>query len=252
MSSNKKPIAQQRDLAKLPVALAPLLERPQWCVWKWTQRSDGSWQKPPFMAIQPDRHVSTSDPSTWSNYETALATVQAGRADGISYVLTANDPFGAIDLDHCRDLETHSIDIWAQLFLQRAITSYSEVTPSGTGVRIWGLADGEPLHRKFTVKAGPREFEPDKLICAELFRRTNKALRALFVRRNSSAQISLSGSNSRGPALTVNFLCSGSPSAKPQIRTPVPLGVTSLYEVMARRKNSCAQISIECVSRSRQ
>ena len=176
MSSNKKPIAQQRDLAKLPVALAPLLERPQWCVWKWTQRSDGSWQKPPFMAIQPDRHVSTSDPSTWSNYETALATVQAGRADGISYVLTANDPFGAIDLDHCRDLETHSIDIWAQLFLQRAITSYSEVTPSGTGVRIWGLADGEPLHRKFTVKAGPREFEPDKLICAELFRRTNKAL----------------------------------------------------------------------------
>src|SRR5262249_60373783 len=142
------------------------------------------------MAIQPDRHVSTSDPSTWSNYETALATVQAGRADGISYVLTDNDPFGAIDLDHCRDLETHSIDIWAQLFLQRAITSYSEVTPSGTGVRIWGLADGEPLHRRFTVKAGPREFEPDKLICAGLFRRTNKALTITGYRLDTLRELS--------------------------------------------------------------
>ena len=176
MSSNNKPITQQRDLAKLPQALAPLIERPQWAVWRWAQKPDGSWQKPPFMATQPDRHVSTTDPSTWNSYETALATVQAGHADGISYILTADDPFGAVDLDHCRDLETRSIDIWAQLFLHRGRDTYTEVTPSGTGVRIWGLADGGPLHRKFTLKAGPKEFEPDKVICAELFRRTHKAL----------------------------------------------------------------------------
>jgi AAA domain len=176
MSSNNKPITQQRDLAKLPRALAPLIERPQWAVWKWTQKPDGSWQKPPFMAMQPDRHASTTDPSTWNGYETALATVQAGHADCISYILTADDPFGAVDLDHCRDLETRSIDIWAQLFLHRGRDTYTEVTPSGTGVRIWGLADGGPLHRKFTLKAGPKEFEPDKVICAELFRRTHKAL----------------------------------------------------------------------------
>jgi hypothetical protein len=176
VSTMPKPTTHQGNLAKLPVALAPLLERPQWCVWRWTQKPDGSWQKPPFMATQPDRHASTADPGTWANHEIALATVQVGRADGISYILTEEDPFGAIDLDHCRDLDTHSIDIWAQLFLQRAITSYSEVTPSSTGVRIWGLADGGPLHRKFTLKAGPREFEPDKVICAELFRRTRKAL----------------------------------------------------------------------------
>jgi AAA domain len=176
MSSNNKPITQQRNLAKLPQALAPLIERPQWTVWKWTQKPDGSWQKPPFMATQLDRHASTTDPSTWNSYETALATVQAGHADGISYILTADDPFGAVDLDHCRDLETRSIDIWAQLFLHRGRNTYTEVTPSGTGVRIWGLADGGPLHKKFTLKAGPKEFEPDKVICAELFRRTHKAL----------------------------------------------------------------------------
>ena len=142
MSSNSKPITQQRDLAKLPRALAPLLERPQWAVWRWTQRPDGTWQKPPFMATQPDRHASTSDPSTWSNYETALAAVQTRQADGISYILTEADPFAAIDLDYCRCLETYSIDIWAQLFLERGRNSYTEVTPSGTGCRIWGLANG--------------------------------------------------------------------------------------------------------------
>ena len=189
MSSNSKPITQQRDLAKLPRALAPLLERPQWAVWRWTQRPDGTWQKPPFMATQPDRHASTSDPSTWSNYETALAAVQTRQADGISYILTEADPFAAIDLDYCRCLETYSIDIWAQLFLERGRNSYTEVTPSGTGCRIWGLANGGPLHRKFTLKAGPREFKPDKIVCAELFRRTRKALTITGYRLNTIREL---------------------------------------------------------------
>jgi hypothetical protein len=153
----------------LPRALAPLIERPQWAVWRWTQNPDGSWQKPPFMALQPERYASTKDPSTWSDYSTALAAVQAGHADGISYVLTEADPFGAIDLDHCRD-KLNSIDVWAQNFMQAAVTTYQEVTPSGAGVRIWGLANGEPLHRKFTLEIDGKE------IAAELFRRTNKAL----------------------------------------------------------------------------
>ena len=112
-STNNTPITVQRNLAKLPPALLPLTERRQWCVWRWTQRADGSWQKPPFMAVQPERHVSTNDPSTWSDYATALATVGAGHADGISYILTADDPFSAIDLDHCRCTITNSIDVWA-------------------------------------------------------------------------------------------------------------------------------------------
>ena len=63
-----KPTTHQRDLAKLPRALAPLIERDQWAVWKWTQRPDGSWQKPPFQARDPQRHASTSDPDTWADY----------------------------------------------------------------------------------------------------------------------------------------------------------------------------------------
>ena len=170
--SNVKPITYQRDLTKLPRALAPLIERPQWAVWKWTPQPNGRWQKPPYQSLDPQRHASTKDSSTWSDYATAVQTVQAGEADGISYVLTADDPFAAIDLDHCRDPDTHSIDVWAQNFLDVARHSYSEVTPSGEGCRIWGLTgpDTDPVNRKFTLEIG------GKRIAVELFRRAAKVL----------------------------------------------------------------------------
>jgi hypothetical protein len=157
-------------LANLPPALAPLIERPQWAVWHWTQLDNGRWQKPPYMAIQPERHASTKDPSTWSDYNTALAAVRAGNADGLTYILTENDPFAAVDLDRCRDVSTHSIDVWAQNFLDCGRHGYSEITPSGAGCRIWGLATGDSLHKKFTLKIDGKQ------IAAELFRHTNKAL----------------------------------------------------------------------------
>ena len=116
-----KPVTHQGDLAKLPRALAPLSERPQWAVWRWTQKPNGRWQKPPYQARDPRRHASTKDSDTWSDYATALATVQAGKADGISYVLTEADPFAAIDLDHCRARRHASIDVWAQNFLDVAV-----------------------------------------------------------------------------------------------------------------------------------
>jgi AAA domain len=170
MESNAKPAVYQADLAKLPRALAPLIGRPQWAIWRWTQQDNGRWQKPPFMPTEPERHASTKDPNTWTDYGTALAAVQAGHADGITYVLTENDPFAAIDLDHCRDVNTRSIDVWAQNFLDTGRHSYSEVTPSGAGCRIWGLSNGDSLHKKFTLQIDGKE------VAAELFRRTNKAL----------------------------------------------------------------------------
>jgi hypothetical protein len=169
-ATDNKPTTHQIDLSKLPRALEPLTGRLQWAVWRWTQSENGRWQKPPFMAMQPERHASTKDASTWSDYATALAAVQAGKADGITYVLTEDDPFAAIDLDHCRDIDTCSIDVWAQNFLEAGRASYSEVTPSGAGCRIWGLADGAMLNKKFTLNIDGKD------VAAELFRRTNKAL----------------------------------------------------------------------------
>ena len=102
-------------------------------------------------------------------YTTALAAVQAGHGDGVTYVLTKQDGLAAIDLDHCRDVVTGSVDFWAQLMLEQALHSYAEITPSGTGLRIWGTAAGGALHRKFALDTGENA-------AVELFRATNKAL----------------------------------------------------------------------------
>ena len=61
-SNFDKPTTHKGDLAKLPRALKPLIERPKWVIWRWTQQSNGRWQKPPYQALDPRRHASTKDP----------------------------------------------------------------------------------------------------------------------------------------------------------------------------------------------
>jgi AAA domain len=172
-SAGRQPTTHQANLAKLPRALRPLQDRPQWAVWRWTT-TNGRWQKPPFQARDPQRHASTKDPTTWSDYTTALAAVQAGAANGLTYILTEQDGFAAIDLDHCREIRTGSIDVWAQLLLEQALLTYCEITPSGCGLRIWGLGEGKVLHRKFALAQSGEIPRADAAL--ELFRRTNKAL----------------------------------------------------------------------------
>jgi hypothetical protein len=151
------------DLAKLPVALRPLCARSQWVIWRLTWRNE-RWTKPPFRCDDPHRFASSNDPGSWSSYENAVAA--AADSDGISYVLTPEDPFAAIDIDHVRDPITGTIENWAQHLLNKASHTYAEISPSGTGLRIWGTASGDTLHRKFS-------FDGSAL---ELFRRTRKPL----------------------------------------------------------------------------
>jgi hypothetical protein len=155
-SPGAKPTTHQGDLAKLPRALMPLIERPQWAVWRWTRQTNDRWQKPPYQARDPQRHASTRDRSTWSDYATALATVQAGDADGISYVLTENDPLAAIDLDHCRESAARLQRQKRQPRLSSTATASTVAdlaTPSNTLIRLYakvplpGLIAATPFTR---------------------------------------------------------------------------------------------------------
>src|SRR5262249_53171588 len=78
------------------------------------------------------------------SFEEACRAYDSNKSlDGIGYVLGDED--AAIDLDKCRDPQTRKIADWAWDLIDEA-KSYCEITPSGTGVRIIGLADGgEPI-----------------------------------------------------------------------------------------------------------
>jgi hypothetical protein len=150
-----KPVTHAGDLHNMPAALAPLIARSQWSVWRWEQRENGTWHKPPFQTRDPSQHANQDDPSTWSTFEEALEVVNAGQADGVTYMLGESDGLGAIDVDHCRDPDTGAIAPWAQYLLDRS-QSYVEVTPSGTGIRVWGICarDAKPMFKTLDLDHG--------------------------------------------------------------------------------------------------
>jgi putative DNA primase/helicase len=108
---------------------------PQFVGWRYESRDD-KWTKP-LICVQTGGHASATDPQTWTSCSLALHAYQQGTyaLDGIGYVLTEGDQIVGFDLDHCRDPDTGELDLWAADLIHR-LDSYSEVSPSGTGVRI--------------------------------------------------------------------------------------------------------------------
>src|SRR5262245_33730392 len=148
----EKPKTHHADLARLPSALLPLTDQPRWVVWPWelrtTKAGKSKWTKPPRMARDPSRNARSNDPETWGSYGEAIATVTAGKADGIGYMLKDSN-VGAMDLDHGVDGE--KLEDWAERLHQEASGSYQEITVSGTGMRIIGTVQGPETHRRFAI-----------------------------------------------------------------------------------------------------
>lgn len=146
------------DLDGLNAIPDELKEGTRFVGWRWTKK-DGRYTKVPIdisngaLASAAWPNASVSDPTTWTTFEQAWSTlVQHQRddpdgpefqamnridpLDGIGRVLTPKDNLVGIDIDKCRDPETAVIAPWA-LEIVTALDSYTEVTPSGTGIRIY-------------------------------------------------------------------------------------------------------------------
>jgi putative DNA primase/helicase len=133
---------------------AELKNRPQWVCWRWAQR-DGKYTKPPV-----DPHSggdgSSTDPRTWATFDGARAHCDRAKLAGVGFVVRRQDRITGGDLDKCRDPETGIVEPWALEIVQE-LKSYTEVTPSGTGLRIW-VRGNLPGHRR---RKGHIEFYDD-------------------------------------------------------------------------------------------
>jgi hypothetical protein len=105
----------------------------QWVAWRFERRG-GKWTKLPIDA-KTGNAASSTDSSTWATFEQALAFYQDGKADGIGFVFSPDDPFCGVDLDDCRDPETKVIRPWAEKIVA-GLASYAEVSPTGTGLEL--------------------------------------------------------------------------------------------------------------------
>ena len=81
--------------------------------------------------------ASSTDPATWANF--AAASSAARILDrGVGFVLNG-DGIACIDLDHC--ITGGVLADWAADIVARAGRTFVEVSPSGTGLHIWGFAE---------------------------------------------------------------------------------------------------------------
>ncbi len=107
--------------------------------------SKNKWTKVPY---QPNGgKASTTNPGTWSGYQTCIAALSGNGFDGIGFNLLKSG-IVAFDVDKCRDPMTDELKVQARELLQRCGNTYAEVTVSGTGIRIIGLGDSEVNRQK--------------------------------------------------------------------------------------------------------
>jgi primase-polymerase (primpol)-like protein len=85
-------------------------------------------KKRPFQ-VSTGHFADVSDPQTWTNYGTVEHLIRKG------FVLTEDDPFTVIDLDHCIDAQGRVKSETSKVLMY--FQSYTEVSPSGTGFHIW-------------------------------------------------------------------------------------------------------------------
>ena len=104
----------------------------QWVLWR-TAEVSGHRTKVP---ISPwgGKPAACNKPQTWGTYRHACYALHRFRCDGVGFVFTGDDPFCGIDIDHCRAADG-TIAPGAQALIER-IGSYTELSPSGTGVHI--------------------------------------------------------------------------------------------------------------------
>jgi putative DNA primase/helicase len=134
--------AERRPQLDPTIIPEELRSRPQWVVWRHTRF--GRAAKVPYDA-RTGRLASVTHRDTWVSFQDAIQV--CGQYDGVGFVLSADDPLVGVDLDHCRDPQTGIIASWADEIIT-ALSSYTEITPSGTGIRIFTAATLPPAGRK--------------------------------------------------------------------------------------------------------
>ena len=129
----------------------------------WASENRNGADKPtktPRQITDPTKYAAVDDPSTWGPFVDAVKVHKQGNADGVGIMFDGGGLVG-VDLDGCRNAESGVIEPWAQSIVDR-LDSYTEVSPSGTGLHIYLNADSLPGARRrkgqFEVYADRRYF----------------------------------------------------------------------------------------------
>jgi AAA domain len=125
-----------------------LKAKPNWVRWK-LETVNGRLTKVPY---QLNGHkASSTDLNTWNTYENVVSGVVVGEEQGIG--IMTDGSFVGFDLDGCRNPATGEIKEWAQRVIN-TLGTYTEITPSGYGVRVYASGQLPDGARRFSLDLG--------------------------------------------------------------------------------------------------
>lgn len=130
----------------------------QWVCWRLEPKEDkpGELTKIPYTARNGQK-AKAGQPGTWDPFAVAVTAYEESQRtpdpySGIGFQLADDGGLFGGDLDKCIDPETGEVAEWAPALLSGIVT-YTESSPSGTGLRFVGFGTLPPGRRK----QGPRE-----------------------------------------------------------------------------------------------
>jgi len=118
----------------------------RWVIWKPLPQDDdpGVLTKSPFNCRFTDNRASSTRPDTWSHFATAAAAYEARQANGAGGIMVAlGEGLAGVDIDDAIDPGSGLPTPEAQAIIDR-LQSYTEISVSGTGVRIFVRAPEAP------------------------------------------------------------------------------------------------------------
>ena len=139
-----------------------LKDRRQWVNWR-LLKIKGTEQKISFTPGT-NEWAKSNDPTTWRTFDEAVNNLDS--YDGLTYATAEDDGVVCIDIDDCRDPDSGEIGDWA-LEIIRMLDSYTEISPSGAGIRI-ALSGKKPGGRSQNPLAAP-----EHLRSVEIYERTH-------------------------------------------------------------------------------
>ena len=112
---------------------AEMKMRPQWVAWRSEQRGTTVAKRP--INARTGSPADVTDLSTLSPYEVSTAYAHP-RGIGVGFAFTAGDGFAGVNIDDCVNPDTGLVESWAARIISY-LDSYTEVSPSGRGVKIF-------------------------------------------------------------------------------------------------------------------
>lgn len=108
---------------------------PRWLCWKAEKRGN-KITKVPYAAGDLSNSIDPQSPGAWTDFDSAFQAYQkSSKVTGVGFVLNGQDDIVGIDLDHC--IVDGELTDTAKAIIKDA-DSYTEVSPSGEGIRIFG------------------------------------------------------------------------------------------------------------------